>query len=120
MRNKQRVATNTQQPPPEIRPAAEMSHKAGVESIHGEIHEGNERIPSSGNPQTDEDAHLLSAEEVDLAFERDEMLQPEAALNHMISGPKVWQVKGLDLKLSALEATVTVKSGIFTYDDFEM
>ena len=45
----------------------------------------------------------------------------ESPDNHVIStGPKVWQVKGMDLKLSALEATVAVKSNVFTYDDFEM
>jgi hypothetical protein len=36
------------------------------------------------------------------------------------SGPKAWQVKGMNLKLSALEATVAVKRGVFTYDDFEL
>ncbi len=35
-------------------------------------------------------------------------------------GPKVWQVKGLYLKLSALEAIVAIKRGIFTFDDLEM
>ena len=45
----------------------------------------------------------------------------ESPDNHVKStGPKVWQVKGRDLKFSALEATVAVKSHDFTYDDFEM
>ena len=76
------------------------------------------------NPQPHEDAdlHLLPHKEkeldADLAIERDELLQRD---NHLTSpGPKVWRVKGMNLKLSALEATVAVKGGVFTYDDFEM
>lgn len=53
--------------------------------------------------------------DTDLAFDREELL---SSAGHMASrGPKVWQVKELKVKLSALEATVAVKCGIFTYDD---
>lgn len=56
--------------------------------------------------------------DADLAFDRDELLKPDSrTASH---GPKVWQVKELKLKLSALEATVAVKGGVFTYDDFEV
>ncbi|KAE9373935.1 hypothetical protein N431DRAFT_374616 [Stipitochalara longipes BDJ] len=66
------------------------------------------------------DSHLPAPEkfDADLPFEREELLKPDGpTASH---GPKVWQVKELPLKLSALEATVTVKGGIFTYDDFEV
>ena len=56
--------------------------------------------------------------DTDLAFEREELLKPDS--RRASHGPKVWQVKALPLKLSALEATVAVKGGIFTYDDFEV
>lgn len=56
--------------------------------------------------------------DADLAFDRDELL---SSGSHMGSrAPKVWQVKELKVKLSALEATVAVKGGIFTYDDLLM
>ena len=56
--------------------------------------------------------------DADLAFERDELLKQDSRTASQ--GPKVWQVKELPLKLSALEATVAVKGGVFTYDDFEV
>jgi hypothetical protein len=76
----------------------------------------------SPQPHEDAELHLLPHKEkeldADLAIERDELLQRD---NHMTSsGPKAWQVKGMNLKLSALEATVAVKRGVFTYDDFEL
>jgi hypothetical protein len=53
--------------------------------------------------------------DADLAFDREELL---SSGSHMASrSPKVWQVRELKLKLNALEATVAVKGGIFTYDD---
>jgi hypothetical protein len=56
--------------------------------------------------------------DTDLAFGRDELL---SSGGHMASrGPKVWRVKELNVKLSALEATAAVKGGIFTYDDLLM
>lgn len=55
--------------------------------------------------------------DADLAFDREELLKPSHRTSH---GPKVWAVKALKLKLSALEATVAVKGGVFTYDDFEV
>jgi hypothetical protein len=54
----------------------------------------------------------------DLAFDREELLKPDSRMASQ--GPKVWQVKALQLKLSALEATIAVKGGVFTYDDFEV
>lgn len=75
-------------------------------------------------PHENADLHLLPHKEkeldTDLAFERDELLHRELRDSHMTSGPKVWQVKGMNLKLSALEATVAVKRGAFTYDDFQV
>jgi hypothetical protein len=57
--------------------------------------------------------------DTDLAFEKDELiLTPDSRIPS--SSPKIWQVKGSPLKLSALEATVSVKRGLFTYDNFEM
>jgi hypothetical protein len=66
------------------------------------------------------DSNLPAPEkfDADLAFERDELLKPDS--RPATQGPKVWQVKALPLKLSALEATVAVKGGVFTYDDFEV
>jgi len=66
------------------------------------------------------DSHLPAPEkfDADLAFERDELLKPDGRTAP--HGPKVWQVKAMPLKLSALEATVAVKGGVFTYDDFEV
>lgn len=98
-----------------------MHEQASVESTHPGIEMKAEKPAAPESAQTDEDAHLLSQEEVDLAFERDEILQPESHDTHVTPpGPKVWKVKGMNLRLSALEATVTVKSGVFTYDDFEV
>lgn len=67
-----------------------------------------------------EDSHLPAPEkfEADLPFEREELLKLDSRM--ATHGPKVWQVKQLPLKLSALEATVAVKGGVFTYDDFEV
>ncbi|PMD53155.1 uncharacterized protein K444DRAFT_668700 [Hyaloscypha bicolor E] len=70
--------------------------------------------------QSIEESDLPAPEkfDTDLAFEREELLKPDSRpASH---GPKVWQVKALPLKLSALEATVAVKGGVFTYDDFEV
>ena len=66
------------------------------------------------------DSNLPAPEkfDADLAFERDELLKPDGGTAPQ--RPKVWQVKELPLKLSALEATVAVKGGVFTYDDFEV
>jgi hypothetical protein len=56
--------------------------------------------------------------DTDLAFDREELL---SSSSHVVSrGPKVWQVTELKVKLSALEATVAVKGGVFTYDDLLM
>lgn len=53
--------------------------------------------------------------DADLAFDREELL---SSGSHVVSrGPKVWQVREMKVKLSALEATVAVKGGVFTYDD---
>ena len=35
-------------------------------------------------------------------------------------GPLVWRVKGLDLKLNALEATVAVKMGVWGYEELDL
>jgi hypothetical protein len=75
-------------------------------------------------PHEEADLHLLPHKEkeldTDLAFERDELLQRDSHMTPQHWSPKVWQVKGMNLKLSALEATVVVKKGIFTYDDFSL
>lgn len=70
----------------------------------------------------DDASHPTSEKlDTDLAFERDELLRPDSHPSDPTShGPKVWKVKDLNLKLSALEATVAVKRGVFTYDDFEV
>jgi hypothetical protein len=121
MKVKQPVASGTQEPQPEIRHEADGPDEAGVESTHSEPDLKAHDQTMLENAQSCEDAHLLLQEEVDLAFERDEMLQPKSHDSHVTShGPKVWKVKGINLKLSALEATVTVKEGVFTYDDFEV
>lgn len=121
MKVKQPVAEDHQESQPQISREADGPEEASLQSIHPEpdLKSDDRTMPESA--ESCEDAHLLSQEEVDLAFERDEILQPESPDGHMTShGPKVWQVKGLNLKLSALEATVTVKQGVFTYDDFEV
>jgi len=57
--------------------------------------------------------------DTDLAFEKDELiLTPNTRARS--SSPKIWKVRGSPLKLSALEATVSVKRGLFTYDSFEL
>jgi hypothetical protein len=119
MKIKQPVASGRQQPHPQVRPEADTPIKASVQSdlLDGELK--YKQPTMAERRQTYEDAHLLSQEEVDLAFERDEILEPPH-LGQVTSGPKVWTVKGMDLKLSALEATVTIKSGVFTYDDLEL
>ncbi|KAN0098201.1 hypothetical protein V8E51_013864 [Hyaloscypha variabilis] len=70
--------------------------------------------------QSIRDSQLPAPErfDADLPFERDELLKPDGRVPP--HGPKVWQVKELPLKLSALEATVAVKGGVFTYDDFKV
>ena len=71
--------------------------------------------------QTSQDPSQREQEKLDtdLAFERDELLRQDVPKTKP-HGPKVWQVKDLNLKLSALEATVAVKGGVFTYDDFSL
>jgi len=70
--------------------------------------------------QSIRDSQLPTPErfDADLPFERDELLKPDGRVPP--HGPQVWQVKELPLKLSALEATVAVKGGVFTYDDFKV
>jgi hypothetical protein len=121
MKVKQPVTSSLQQPQLQIRREADMPDKASLGNAPSNTEVKADGYDIPGNSETGEDAHLLTQEEVDLAFERDEILQPVSHDNHMTShSPKVWQVKGLNLKLSALEATVTVKRGVFTYDDFEV
>lgn len=121
MKIKQPVASGTQEPQPEIRHEADGRDEAGVKSTHSERNSKVHDHTMPENAQCCEDPHLLLQEEVDLAFERDEMLQPKSHDSHVTShSPKVWKVKGINVKLSALEATVTVKEGVFTYDDFEV
>jgi hypothetical protein len=55
----------------------------------------------------------------DLAFEKDELILTPDTRTPSYS-PKIWKVRESPLKLSALEATVSVKRGLFTYDSFEM
>lgn len=70
--------------------------------------QSGERTRSPTHDEFDDDAHS----------ERDELLrQPRYMTSH---GPKVWQVKGSSLKLSALEAVVAVKGGIYTFEDFTL
>ncbi len=76
-----------------------------------------ERQPST-QPSEYQSLAVPEKFDTDLAFDRDELL---SSGSHMASrDPKVWQVKELKVKMSALEATVAVKSGIFTYDDLLM
>jgi hypothetical protein len=80
----------------------------------------SQTVPESSQPPQTE-ARLRPNEDLDLdlAFEKDELIfTPDNRTPS--SGPKIWQVKGSPLKLSALEATVSVKRGLFTYDHFEM
>ena len=51
----------------------------------------------------------------DIALERDELLKSDTHV--ILHGHKVWQVKGSNLDLSALEAVVAVKKGLYTFDD---
>lgn len=71
-------------------------------------------------PQNPVNAQMQSNEELDddLAFDREELLKSDTRM--MSRGPKVWQVKGSSLKLSALEAVVAVKRGLYTFDDFTL
>jgi hypothetical protein len=74
-----------------------------------------------GKPQFNKDTPLSSYDvfDVELALEHDELLdKPDTRTTS--HGPKVWQVKESTLKLSALEATVAVKRGLYTYDDFTL
>ncbi|KAG0650420.1 Vacuolar sorting-associated 13A [Hyphodiscus hymeniophilus] len=96
-----------------------MSTIASSESARPGMKQKNEEPANKDNTQADENAHLLSQEEADLAFERDEMVHHMSADSHVIRGSKVWKVKGMNLKLSALEGTVAVKNGVFTYEDLE-
>jgi hypothetical protein len=105
-------------------PDPEIQHGADEAGAHDTPSRAEVKIDKhilSDNTQTFQDAHILTQEEADLAFDQDEILQPQSHDKPVTSvAPKVWEVKGLNLKLSALEATVTVKRGVFTYDDFEL
>ena len=120
MKVKQPVGASNHPPQPQTHGEDAMSDMTSIEKSQPNMESNNKRLAAAADGQTEEDAHLLSAEDVDLAFERDEMLDHGSRDNHVAQGPKVWKVKGMNLKLSALEATVTVKSGVFTYDDFEV
>jgi hypothetical protein len=103
--------------PPEV---SNSVTEASMQNTQQGLDATNKPITMSEEPQTsDEATHPMSEKlDADLPFERDELLKPDS---HPTShGPKVWKVKDLNLKLSALEATVAVKRGVFTYEDFEM
>lgn len=112
------VVPDREEPEPEIRHGVD---EAGTHDPPSRAEVKVDKHVLSDDTQTFQDAHLLTQEEVDLAFDHDEILHPESHDKPVTSvGPKVWKVKGLNLKLSALEATVAVKRGVFTYDDFEL
>lgn len=112
-----------------------MRVKHSVPSVEADVQspqsEPDSKIKTSTKPDDVEasigDAHLPTPgkseeedEEADLAYEHYELLPPELPAAHVTSSPKVWKLKGMELHLSALEATVAVKGGIFTYDDLEL
>jgi hypothetical protein len=75
--------------------------------------------PTAETHRYTEFSQLRTPEELDLDFglENDELLRPQSRARY--HGPKVWQVKNSSMKLSALEATVTIKRGLFTFEDLE-
>jgi hypothetical protein len=76
-------------------------------------------LAESSQPHHGSQNRPIEDPDTDLAFEKDELiLTPDSRT--LSSSPKIWQVKESPLKLSALEATVSVKRGLFTYDSFEM
>jgi hypothetical protein len=89
--------------------------KAADEANQAELEE--QQLREAARKRLNEDINQFNAEnDDDLAIERDELLKPDT---RMIShGPKVWHVKGSSLKLSALEAVVAVKKGLYTFDNF--
>jgi hypothetical protein len=106
--------------PPEVPGGMGGIEKANLQDPHPRLNMKASAESKPEDPQPHEDASIPASErlDADLAFEREELLRPDS---HTVShGPKVWKVKGLNLKLSALEATVAVKRGVFTYDDFEV
>ena len=76
-------------------------------------------IAESSLSHNDSQNRPIEDPDTDLAFEKDELILTPDSRTPSYS-PKIWQVKGSPLKLSALEATVSVKRGLFTYDSFEM
>jgi hypothetical protein len=108
---------NSEQQPVE---APSGIYKATPQIAHPRLDIRDNTQSTPKNPQSFGDASTPAFErlDVDLAFERDELLQIDPpTFSHRL---KVWKVKGLNLKLSALEGTVPVKRGVFTYDDFEL
>jgi hypothetical protein len=76
-------------------------------------------LAESSQPHHGSQNRPVEDPDTDLAFEKDELIfTPDNRTPS--SSPKIWQVRGSPLKLSALEATVSVKRGLFTYDSFEM
>lgn len=78
-----------------------------------------QQLREAARKRFNEDINQFNAEnDDDLSIERDELLKPDSGM--ILHGPKVWQVKGSSLKLSALEAVVAVKKGLYTFDDFTL
>jgi hypothetical protein len=95
--------------------------EAGVEyPPHPDPQSINTHPSIPGNTQSARSTKLSTPDEldVDLAYEHDELLKPESSTTD--KSPKIWQVKSSALKFSALEAVVTVKRGLFTFEDFEV
>jgi hypothetical protein len=117
MRVEHPIPVDQESEPPEV---PSRIGKAETQRIHLEPDLKANSRPMLEDPQPLEDASTRGPErlDADLAFEYDELLKPDSRITS--HGPKVWKAKGLNLKLSALEATVAVKRGVFTYDDFEV
>ena len=102
--------------------------QAHVEDDEGEAYHGSsststtvsgESSPGKTESKEDMARHLNGDLDGDLALEDDE-LRNKGDFRRPSRGPRVWQVKTSTLKLSALEATIAVKRGLFTYDDLAL
>jgi hypothetical protein len=113
------VSLIQQSKPPEVHRSI---GEASMQNSYQELDTKDKPASMSEEPHVIDDAHPASEKlGADLVFERDELLGPDSHPSDRIShAPKVWKVNGLNLTLSALEATVAVKRGVFTYDDFEV
>ena len=101
----------------EIKPAAD---EAGVQSVQSGTDLKVDNPAVTEKSQAQKDSHFQSFEELDadLTLEHEELLKPDSHItSHSL---QVWQVKGKNLKLSALEATIAVKKGVFSFDDYEL